>query len=270
VIVVGERAPVTVAELVAAVRHQQAAITDQGPQLEPSKVTRSTLVVIAAHAGAGASVVAVAIADAASHRATPAEPVHLVDLAPPEQSGMASAAECQIGSPYVGWLAARRGAMTMWRLTDPPASSTSVPALPEVEGGTLVLDPGRPWSDLIGLSNPIWELARQQQVVVVCRATVPGVRRAELALAALDRHVTVAAIGARRWPREVEASFGRRLAEVVDSGRAVLIPTERSVELNGVDAEPLPKSVATAAARLAELIWHTDPAREQRRVKGQH
>lgn len=265
---VAERVPITVAELVAAVRNQQVTITDQAARPKPSTLSASTVVVVAAHAGAGATVVAVAIADAVSHTTGAGGPTHLVDLARPDLSGMTSAAECEIRSPYVGWRVGRRGAVTILRPALPQSSPTSDPLLPEFEGGLLVLDPGRAWAELITGAHPFWELARQQQVVVVCRATVPGVRRAELALAGLDGEPILAAVGARRWPRTVEASFGPRLAAVVDAGRAALIPADRSVEINGVGPEPLPKAVAAAAARLASLIWATEPTREQHRVKG--
>lgn len=267
-----ERVPVTVAELVAAVREQQVVVRDQVSQSQRATATTSTLVVVAAHPGAGATVLAVAIADATSRMNGTVEPVHLMDLAPPGQSGMASAAECEIGSRYPGWRVGRRGAVTMlWPalVHGSPTTIADLSGLPDVDGGgALVLDPGRPWTDLVDPPNTIWELARQHRVVVVCRATVPGVRCAELALTALDRPVTLAATGARRWPREVEASFGPRLTEVVGSERAVLIPAERSVEINGVDSDPLPKSIATAAARLVDLAGVTAPPRAHQRTKG--
>jgi len=89
---------------------------------------------------------------------------------------------------------------------------------------------------------------------LVCRVTVPGVRRAELALGDLPGRPVVVAVGARRLPGQVQGSFGPLLRAAYDGGRVALLPADRRLEVNGIDARPLPKAFATAASRLLDLI----------------
>jgi hypothetical protein len=247
---------VTVADLVAAARRQQRSTPALDGVGGPRQLAaRVDVRVVAAHAGAGASVVAVAMADALAARGEVG--VTLLDLAPAQTSGLVAAAECEIESGYRGWRGGRRGASRILR----PSSSVD-PAdltLPLGIRGKTIADGD--WS-CVGSSA--------ERVVMVCRGTVPGVRRAEAALGGCGAEVVVAVVGARRWPKVVAASLGPRLSAVATDGRVVLIPANDQVEIYGVDVGATPLPVLNAAARLVELIW-PDLARPTtpHRMKGQ-
>jgi hypothetical protein len=245
-----ERAPVTVADLVAAVRDQQAAIVPHFPP-EAASTGAGTVLVLGAHGGAGASTVAVALAHARSGLHAP---VRVLDLAAPASSGVAPAAECEVGSEYPGWRAGRRDLVTIYSPSFADASAASIPDLPIADVGHTIVDLGRPWSS----GTPVSSYGATQ-TVLVCRATVPGVHHAERALAELSGDVTLAAVGARRWASEVVASFGPHTAAVVENGLSVLVRTDRRLERRGLDSTPLPKAVAAAARQLADLLWPSLP-----------
>ena len=246
--------PVTVAELVAAVRAQQGegAVYEVRPVAEVSRSTSAIrLLVVAAHPGAGATTISVALADALGG---PDSPVQLVDTAPIECSGMLGATEREMSNGLGPWRRGRRGYVTV----DRPTRSTSLaelPQLPSTESAAVVIDAGSGWRNLSSEPNRLWPPDEDTNLLVVCRATVPGVRHAELALAGLIGEPFVVGVGANRWPRLVSAAFGTRMTRAMREGRVGLIPADRRLELNGIDTDPLPRSVGVAAVRLAELIW---------------
>ena len=89
--------------------------------------------------------------------------------------------------------------------------------------------------------------------VLVTRATVPGVLRAERALA--DRPAdAIAVVGASKWPAAARACFGPQLKALDAQKRTVFFPSESELEINGLSAEPLPASTARAARRLLDLL----------------
>jgi hypothetical protein len=247
-------APVTVADLVAAVRDQQVATAAQvHPAAAPTGT--GTVLVLGAHGGAGASTVAVALADAVADAGEGLHvPVRVIDLAAPADSGVAPATRCEVGSEYPGWRAGRRDLVRIYSPRFAHATAASIPDLPIAEVGHTILDLGRPWSPRTTIP---WD--RATRTVLVCRATVPGLRHAERILAELSGDVILAAVGARRWPSDVLASFGPHIAAVVDNGRCVLVPTDRRLERRGLDSTSLSKPIAAAARRLAEMLWPSLP-----------
>ena len=130
-----------------------------------------------------------------------------------------------------------------------------------------MVDAGWPIRDLLVSPSPVVSLLTSASLVLVCRSTVPGVRRAELALGDLPGRPVVVAVGARRWPGEVQASFGPLLREAYDAGRVALVSADRRLEVNGVDAPPLPKAFDAAATRLLDLIWPGTQAVRAHRTK---
>ena len=245
---------VTVAELVAAVRAQQgggAALETFATAESPRPTARASLLVVAAHAGAGATAVSVALADALGRFDLR---VQLIDAAPSERSGMLGATDHDMANAGNSWRTGRRSAITVLR----PVHTTSpadLPPLPPTESDVVVTDAGTDWRTLTSEPNPLWPPGEGTELLVVCRATVPGVRHAEPALAALPGNPFVVGVGARRWPTPVSAAFGPRLGRAVSEGRVGLIPADRRLELNGIDTEPFAKPVAAAAAQLSEVIW---------------
>jgi hypothetical protein len=240
---------VTVAELVAAVRDQH---TRAVPETPPSDTT--TARVLGAHGGAGCSTVALALAaELASRVADRSDVAHqqirLIDLATGGVSGLDAAAECEIASRYPGWRAGRRGRLLIYR-RDRVGSTPGDDRVPPTEGdGHTIIDLGIPWPH----SGPLGRNAAAPSVLV-CRASVPGVRRAEQALAQHDGEVLLAVVGSRRWQRDLAGELGPHTSGLVDRGRCVLFPCDRRLERFGPDTSPFSRRVMAAAGQLADLV----------------
>jgi len=215
--------PVTVTELVAAVRQQQvrrpavAAAPPAGP-------TSRSVSVVGAHPGAGATAVSVAITDAL---AAIGQEVTLVDwAATPDAFGCA---EVEVESGSVGLRAGRRRNAFIVRSEGAYADTVLEPAISVVDGHH-------------GGAKP----------VVVCRATLPSVGKAEQFVT--DESL-LAVLGAVRWPKVVAASLGPMISHAVEGGRVVFFPHHRALEIHGADPEPTPTSLLAAGSRLIELLW---------------
>lgn len=251
--------PVTVADLVTALRSQQAAVTQFGapsgtamPLIDPAAAS-DRIVVVGAHPGAGASAVAVAVADAAASESERRGRVLLLDEARPEASGLTSVSEAEILSPVAGCRAGRRGGVTVLARSMHTDAVSAAPGGISSVSGLWVVDTARPWRDVaqdLRGADGVWA---GSQLVVVCRATVPGIRHAEAALAGLPGRALLTAVGATRWPPTVRASFGPHVSSVVAGGRAVLVPADRRLGVDGIDQRPLPRAVTVAASRLLPL-----------------
>jgi len=229
--------PVTVTDLVSAVRHQQRPTPATTVDAPGAAAGVPDVGVVAAHPGAGASSVAVALMDALMARGE-AE-VTLIDAAPAAVSGLLSAFECDIDAGDSAWRAGRRGSGRILRSStyDGPAKEAARALAPN---GLVVVDGAR-------LQLPC--AAR----VVVCRPTVPGIGRVEDALTRCEA-AAVAVVGARKWPREVAAAIGPVLAKLDREGSVVFIPAHADLAIRGVTTDPTPAPVLRAAAPLAELI----------------
>ena len=214
---------VSVSDLVAAVRRQQA------PRLAPPVPVGAPqnrgACVLGAHPGAGATTVAVALVDALDAMGHPGT---LLDLAPSPDAF--AAAECEVDSRVPGWRAGRRGQTRVLRRRTHEAKAREFSTDLVVDG----------------------QLESLKSLVVVCRATLPSVRRADADLA--DGAV-LAVVGSSRWPKVVAASLGPSLQRAADDGRVVFVPHDRDLELYGVDVEPLPASAHAAGRRIIELLW---------------
>lgn len=208
--------------------------------------------VVAAHAGAGASTVALALSDAAAAEDLR---VHLVDSAPPSRSGLVAAASAELGTDATGaWRRGSRAHVTVYRRAAEVAPG-AWPALPVDEAPAVtVLDLGLPSrADLARLATG------RTRIVVVCRPTVPGVRLTEQVLSRLaEQPVVVAVVGPRRWPGEVTSSLGPRLRAARAAARVVTVPTDRRLEVTGPTQSPLPKPVRAAARALLRLLADAD------------
>jgi hypothetical protein len=214
------------------------------------------VVVVAAHAGAGASIVAVALADAL---AAAGERVTLVEAADPRRSGLVEASGVELGE-VAGWRRGERvagaGRVQVERLAEPVSTVGAVLTPRSADGSLLVVDAGWPAWDV--LDAPGWIAAALASVlpVVVCRPTVPGLRQAERLLAELpaaDRAV-VACVGSARWSRLASAECGPRLAAARGAGRLVAVPMHPALAVSGVTCDPLPRPVAVAGRVLAGLV----------------
>jgi hypothetical protein len=216
----------------------------------------SPVLVIGAHPGAGCSTVAVAVAEAAAAGAGAGAGAgaHLVEWSDGTGSGLAGVAHAELGvGPSGLWRHGRRGDLTVSRPVDVlPASPPDAGA----GGGVVVVDLGH-----LGPTAGVAATAGRWpggSVVVVCRASAPGVRRAEVLLAALQLPVLVAVVGPSRWPGSVRASRGPLLRQREEAGALVGVPDDRRLAVTGLTSAALPRKVAAAGDRLWQLT-HTHP-----------
>jgi hypothetical protein len=223
-----------------------AAAASQMPWMA-ADVGDEVVLVVAGHAGAGASTVALAIAEGLAEDRRAA----LVDYAEPVRSGLAGASAVELGTDDDGWRRGRRDRLSIFRLARSP-SEDGFPPLPEtIDAARLVVDAG--WSltcRLLGSPDPLV----RGLIVVVTRVTVPGVRQTEQVLAAVDGEAVVAAVGPARWPRVVQVSCGPRLRQLRSRGRVVRVPVDRRLQTAGLAGDRLPKTVFAAGRSLAALL----------------
>jgi hypothetical protein len=208
------------------------------------------LAVLAAHAGAGASTVALALTDALTAAGrTP----RLIEAARPSRSGLAGAATAEMGLDSSGaWRRGARETATICRRAS-EANPTGWPD-PAPAVADTVVDLGLPTA--AGLHRLAGD---RPDVVLVCRPSIPGVRMAEQTLIDLDGlRVAVASLGPRRWPGEVTASLGPRLRDAREAGLVVAVDLDRRLQVTGPTQAPLPKPLLRAAADLLQLV-HTPP-----------
>ena len=228
--------PVTVTDLVAAVRRQQA--PRPAAVAQPSaRLTSRSVCIVGAHPGAGATAVAVAATDALT--ATGQEVTLLDGAVTPDAFG---AVEVEIDSGTPGLRSGRRGLATVVR---PDAAGLDVAP----EASVVVID---------------GDLGTSTHRVVVCRPTLPSVGKAERFL---TDDSLLAVLGAARWPQVVRASLGPTAMQAADNGRVVFFPRNRDLEIHGVDPEPTPAALLASGFRLIEFLWphFAGPARPHRR-----
>ncbi len=219
----------------------------------PGTATPIAAVVLAAHPGAGASTVALALAAAAAEWDVVTQ---LIECAPQERSGLAAATETELGVS-AGWRCGTRGGVTIQRPAAPTASGPPMlPTLRPAARSVLVLDPGLRASEPAMVAPWASELVERAELVLVLRATVPGVRAAEHLVAELDgRLPLIAAVGPARWPGVVVASCGPRLRAAREAARVIPIPIDSHLAVTGLTADPLPKPLLAAARLLARLTF---------------
>jgi hypothetical protein len=236
----------------------------RGPDASPvpwtgPDVVGPVVLTVAAHAGAGASTVALAVAEGLAE----GRRVQLVDYAEPARSGMAAASSIELGTG-AGWRRGRRGRLDVFRLARCPVDG-ELPPLPETDDRDrlVVVDAG--WSLTTALLGSPGPLVGGAMVVVVTRVTVPAMRQTEHVLAAVGGEAVLAAVGPARWPRAVEASCGPQLAALRSRGRVVRMPLDRRLAASGLTGDRLPKAVADAGRSLAALLLPAVPPQPRHR-----
>jgi hypothetical protein len=201
------------------------------------------IVVFAAHNGAGASTVALALADAAASDGTAAR---LIARATPEESGLTEASLEVLGLEPTGhWFRGRRGTVTI-DLATPTAAS--VQPSDDTAHAVTIVDAG---PVAIAGMDPAPAVTA---VVVVCRPTAPGMRRAEEVLGRVSAPALLAVVGPRKWPAVVTASLGPTAAGLRAAGRLVAVPIDPHLAAAGLTADPLPRRVLGAARAVLDLI----------------
>lgn len=219
---------VTVEDLVAAIRRQKAfaAALEWVPPERPRGVT---LYVNGAHPGAGASTVAVALMEALPDL----DDVTLVELGDDDGFGASGAMQVRADLGLRGWTGGLRGPR---RIVNQVVGAETVDDLT----GDLVIDVRDR-----GLGFDL--------DVLVCRATVPSVRRAESVL--MEGHArAVAVVGASKWPSRVRSSMGPRLKSACEAGGVFFFPHEAALEIDGLTSDSLPATTFRVANRLASFL----------------
>jgi hypothetical protein len=224
---------------------------------DPVGATR-TLCVAGAHPGAGTTTVAVALADALTC-AVPNLAIALIDPHAATASGLVCAADRELGPTDEAWLLGQRGSVGVYRR---PATGTPAPdaaELPPFNHGVQ-----RTWVVVVdGHTTPTDQPVSKGRapvyepipVVLVCRASVPGVRHAEISLhdVALRSQPVVVLVGERRLPAVAKAALGPRLRELYESNRTVSMPGHRRLAVEGIDDRPLPSCVLRAGLAILRL-----------------
>jgi len=204
----------------------------------------------------GATTVALAVASAAIRAAAPRSRV--VECSSVTASGLAAASTAELGLHSSGWRQGNRDQVLLERASEVLLRVDEVPTpCPTAVGDQFtVLDIG--WEIGQLLATPSWlndTVRSAAALVVVTTATVPGFRRLEGALELLGADRTVVAVlGPRRkkWANSVEHSAGPRTRQLLGGSRAIEIPEDRGLAVNGLDSTPLPACLLEAAARLLE------------------
>jgi hypothetical protein len=253
-------APVTVTELQAALRAAWAGQfrTDSKywptaafpPQTGPCwALSGQVLMVVGCHGGAGASTVALAMALAALESG---RSVRLLDCSSAERSGLLTAVDAELGVEP-GWRRGRRDRLPIDRVAGVLASTADVPPPPGEPLGAVevtVVDGG--WGAAGVLSGGSWlaQAAQSAAVVLVARATIPGFRQLEQAMAMCCQNPVVAVQGPARWDRSVHATSGPLLLAAHAAGRVVSVPSNRHLAASGITSAPLPRGVLEAGRQL--------------------
>ena len=210
------------------------------------------LPVVGCHGGAGATTVAVAMATASGA-------ARVIECATATASGLAAAATAELGHTSDGWSQGRRDQVLLERSTAKVTGPEDVPlpAAPTRPVALSVLDLSWELGQLLAGSS--WladQVRRAPTIIAITSATVPGLRRLEGAIALLDGIVVVAGVVGperTRWPRGIAATVGPRTRELDRRGHLIEIPTDMALAARGLDSQPLPPALVSAAATLLRL-----------------
>jgi hypothetical protein len=216
----------------------------------------SVLPVVGCLPQAGATSLALAIA-------THGSPARVIECSSPSASGLVGAATAELGTSSSGWIVGRRDQVHLARLSFLHLSAGELPLPDDAAVGTVlsVLDVGWRLGQLRASHG--WLRATVDaapQLVLVSTATVPGLRRLEIALTLLDPARPVVAVRGpdpRRWPRELTAAMGPATRDQHRTGRWVAIPHDKRLALRGIDSTPLPPALVTAAR---DVLRHVSAA----------
>lgn len=187
---------------------------------------------------AGATTVALAIATASGQR------VRLIECCPANLSGLLAASTAELGEED-GWRLGRRDGVRIERqATEEPQPPTPLATASEL----TVLD--------LGTSTPPdWRTLLSESIVLVTRASVPGLRRLE---ALLDIHPAgvAAVVGppVKRWPRVLTRAVGVRTLALIDEGRLIDVPFDRTLAVTGLTPDPLPVPLVKAGGRILAVL----------------
>ena len=239
-----------------------------------ARATPRLIVVSGVHSGAGASTVALAVAEAAHALGVT---VAVDEFAGPFASGLGTACDAELGADISGrWLVGRRGGFTVRRLAD--SGATIANAAPPVRRSSHA-DDRRHGLVVAGCVDPrrrvcCGDWSAGGAADRAAGAGVPGhacphcaaPKRSSPKRPSTSVQVmlpALAVLGPDRWPGEVLASIGPRVRLLRDQHRVVAVPLDKRLAVRGVTADPLPRSV-TAAGRSLLQLFTPAPARTSR------
>jgi hypothetical protein len=211
--------------------------------------------VTAANAGAGASTIALALAQVAHSDESPAR---LLDAAAPAWSGLIGATTTEMGAEQ-GW---RRGTrsdgLLIHRLANPVPSPRLVPTPLECEPVRVtVLDLGWTPRELAAAGDCWLTQAIPDIEVVVARASERGLDQAEQVLCANDLASTLlVTVGASRHLSRTVGSAGPRVRQLHEDRCTISVPMMTGRTPPRLDLEVLPPPLIRAARRLMDRIDH--------------
>lgn len=246
-------------------RHKLRAMRSAGPPRSESGHAASTVgwapapgerVVLVCGCGgsSGATTVALALATVAGR-------ARVVETCGASSSGLPYAAGIELGETTRGWLRGARDEVVVERRLDQIPSPDRLPS--PAPGGVPVTIVDSSWDVAAVLASDGWlgDLARSAQaVVLVSRATIPGLRRLEAAVELVGEARAVAVtVGARRWPRPVEQSAGAAVRRLAAQGRIVHVTEMPALALSGLTPDPLPPAIIRPAHALLTLLEGLQP-----------
>lgn len=202
----------------------------------------------------GATTLAVAIAEASGVHARVVECVSVTS------SGLAAAATAELGCFEGTWSRGTRDQVLLERVAEVLMTADEIPhpSTPDRPIELTVLDIG--WELGQVLTTPGWLgdiVRRADQLVLATTATVPGMRRLEVALDLLDSARLCAAVrGPRRkkWPKSVEYTAGPSIRELDQRGLLFEIPHDAALAVNGLTGVALPNPLLSAAHHLVQHL----------------
>lgn len=204
----------------------------------------------------GASTIALAAGLAA------AVPVRVIECCSVTASGLAAASTAELGVHTTDWRQGKRDHVLLERASEVVAGVDEVPLPTEAEHETqlTILDVGWETGQLLATDCWLADAVRTaDQIVLVTTATVPGMRRASVAMDLLANHwqpeqITLAVRGPRRkkWPRGLEHAGGPAVRRALVADRCVEIPEDRELAVNGLDSRPVPAALISVARQLLE------------------
>lgn len=214
----------------------------------------SVRVVVGATGSCGATTLSLALATARGGSA------RVVECAAAAASGLAAAARTELGVDSAGWVRGARDTVLLDRLGPAAASGGAWPRPAPLAGlAFTVLDAG-------ATPDPGWvaaTVAAADALVVVARATTPGLRRLETRLTQLrlGQRAVVALVGSPRgrWPTLLLADAGPLTRGLADEGLLVGVPWHPQLELRGITPAPLPAPLVAAAARVLDRLEGLHP-----------
>lgn len=212
----------------------------------------------AANAGAGASTVALSLAEVADVAGVR---TRVLDAAAPAWSGLLGATVTELGAAE-GWRRGRRGdGVLIDRVEVAVRVPADVPSPRAVEGVDLtVLDAGWSMRELVASEAAAWVASAPAHAeVLVTRPNALALSQTEAALAHLEDQVVadrvvVVVVGASRWSDRDFATAGRILRRAHEQEAVLFVPFLPAKTLPGLGPDPLPKQLTSPSQRLLERI----------------